>query len=104
MWTREKVRVFIEDNSSRGGMFFDYFIQCLVIVSMITFSIETLPDNTKNTKQFIAATFLVLILGVGVVTVPAGLIATALTKARKIQDEKISNEIDTELRRMKGPS
>ena len=33
-------------------------------------------------------TFFVLIIGVGVVTVPAGLIATSLSKAREIQEEE----------------
>jgi voltage-gated potassium channel len=32
-------------------------------------------------------TFFVLIIGVGVVTVPAGLVATSLSKAREIQDK-----------------
>lgn len=35
-------------------------------------------------------TFFVLIMGVGVVTVPAGLIATALTKARELNDKNKS--------------
>ena len=33
-------------------------------------------------------TFFVLIIGVGVVTVPAGLVATALSKAREVQEEE----------------
>ena len=34
-------------------------------------------------------TFFVLIIGVGVVTVPAGLVATSLSKAREIQEEEL---------------
>jgi voltage-gated potassium channel len=37
-------------------------------------------------------TFFVLIIGVGVVTVPAGLVATALSKAREIQEEEEKNK------------
>ena len=33
-------------------------------------------------------TFFVLIIGIGIVTVPAGLVATALTKARQIEEEE----------------
>ena len=32
-------------------------------------------------------TFFVLIIGIGIVTIPAGLVATALTKARTIEEE-----------------
>ena len=42
-------------------------------------------NTTKKGKIF---TFFVLIIGVGVVTVPAGLVATSLSKAREIQEEE----------------
>lgn len=32
-------------------------------------------------------TFFILMVGVGIVTIPAGLVASALTKARQIEDE-----------------
>ena len=38
-------------------------------------------------------TFFVLIIGVGVVTVPAGLVATSLSKAREIQEEEQKNNL-----------
>jgi voltage-gated potassium channel len=33
-----------------------------------------------------------LIIGVGVVTVPAGLVATALSKAREVQEDEEKND------------
>ena len=33
-------------------------------------------------------TFFILLIGVGVVTVPAGLVASALSKAREIEEEE----------------
>jgi len=44
----EKLRVIIEDNTSFGGKIFDYFIQFLIIISIISFSVGTLPDNTND--------------------------------------------------------
>lgn len=40
-------------------------------------------------------TFFVLMIGIGVVTVPAGLMASALSKARKIQDGQLSDTDNT---------
>lgn len=40
-------------------------------------------------------TFFVLIIGIGVVTVPAGLVATALTKARKLEEEEQKDKKQT---------
>lgn len=39
-------------------------------------------------------TFFVLMIGIGIVTVPAGLMASALSKARKIQDGKMAIDTD----------
>lgn len=40
----------IEDNTTKKGRYFDYFIQLLIILSLVSFSIETLPDLPKNTS------------------------------------------------------
>ena len=37
-------------------------------------------------------TFFILILGIGIVTIPAGLVATALTTARTMEDEEKENK------------
>lgn len=42
-------------------------------------------------------TFLVLLVGLGIVSVPAGLVASALSKAREIEDGKEFLEADTEV-------
>jgi voltage-gated potassium channel len=46
---KEKIRNIIEDNTSRKGKIFDYFIQILILLSLISFTIETLPDNSVQT-------------------------------------------------------
>ena len=48
---KEKLRNIIEDNSSKKGKIFDYFIQVLILLSLIAFTIETFPDNSKNTIE-----------------------------------------------------
>jgi voltage-gated potassium channel len=42
---KEKLRLLIDDNSTRQGKIFDYSIQFLIIASLIAFALETLPDN-----------------------------------------------------------
>lgn len=48
---KEKLRNIIEDNTSKKGKIFDYFIQVLILLSLIAFTIETFPDNSKNTIE-----------------------------------------------------
>lgn len=43
---KEKLRIIIEDNTTRSGKRFDYFIQSLILISLISFAIDTLPDNS----------------------------------------------------------
>jgi len=50
---KEKLRAFIEDNTTKAGRYFDYFIQTLIILSLITFSIETLPNNSAQTTSIL---------------------------------------------------
>ena len=45
MIDRSYFRRIVEDNTTRKGRIFDYFIQTLIILSLIAFSIETLPNN-----------------------------------------------------------
>ena len=42
------LKVIIEESDTRSGRFFDLFIQALIILSLISFSIETLPDLNKQ--------------------------------------------------------
>ena len=49
----ERIRKIVEDNSSRKGKLFDYFIQVLILLSLVAFAISTLPNNTKETIRIL---------------------------------------------------
>ena len=44
--TKTRLRSIIEDNSTPLRRMFDYLIQGLILLSLVAFSIETLPDNS----------------------------------------------------------
>ena len=48
---KEKLRLIIEDNTTLKGKVFDYFIQILILLSIVTFTFETLPDNSVYTIE-----------------------------------------------------
>ena len=50
---RTKLRNIIEDNTSKAGRIFDYFIQLLILISLVSFSVETLPDNSVSTNNIL---------------------------------------------------
>ena len=50
---KERIRKIVEDNSSRKGKLFDYFIQVLILFSLVAFAISTLPNNTKETIRIL---------------------------------------------------
>lgn len=43
----------LEDNTTRKGRIFDYVIQALIMLSLLAFAIETLPDLTATTRSFL---------------------------------------------------
>jgi len=43
----------IEGTDTRSGRLFDYFIQLLIVYSLITFSVSTLPDLSDATREFL---------------------------------------------------
>ena len=43
----------IEDTDTLGGKIFDICIQLLIILSLISFSIETLPDLDEKTVNIL---------------------------------------------------
>ena len=45
------IRKVVIDSESRAGRLFDIFIQLLIILSLISFSIETIPNLSKEFKQ-----------------------------------------------------
>jgi voltage-gated potassium channel len=46
-----KLRNLVETTDTRTGVFFDLIIQFLIVVSIIVFSMETLPNLNKDTSQ-----------------------------------------------------
>lgn len=56
------------------------------IVTLTTVGYGDVFPITTGGKIF---TFFILMIGVGIVTIPAGLVASALTKAREIEEEEI---------------
>lgn len=50
---REKLRIIVEDNTSPLGKWFDYFIQFLILLSLVGFSLETYPDNSPQTESLL---------------------------------------------------
>ena len=50
---RSKIRGIVEDNTSKKGKIFDNIIQFLILLSLIAFSIETLPNNSPEIIKFL---------------------------------------------------
>ncbi|MGB5645973.1 ion transporter [Muriicola sp.] len=63
------------------------------IVTLTTVGYGDVYPITMGGKIF---TFFVLIIGVGIVTVPAGLVSSAVSKAREIQEDREDTEVSLE--------
>ena len=48
-----KIKKIIEDTNTRSGRTFDYFIQSFILISLVSFSIETLPSITPDTRKWL---------------------------------------------------
>lgn len=59
---KEKLRIIIEDNTSKKGKIFDYFIQVLILLSLIAFTIETLPNNSVYTIEVLSVFELICVI------------------------------------------
>ena len=44
----------LEDNTTRKGRIFDYLIQWLIMLSLIGFAVETLPNLSQQTRNFLS--------------------------------------------------
>jgi len=53
MSLKSKIRNVVEDNSTKKGKIFDYTIQLLILLSLVAFSIETLPNNSDELIEFL---------------------------------------------------
>lgn len=51
-----KIKRIVEENDTSPGKIFDIFIQSLIVLSLISFSIETLPDLSENIKWLLKIT------------------------------------------------
>ncbi|MGB0887627.1 MAG: ion transporter [Vicingaceae bacterium] len=60
--TKNKIEKLVDSRESKWGLFFDYFIQGLIILSLITFSIETIPDISDKTREIIQIIELVCVV------------------------------------------
>lgn len=49
----EALKRTIEENDTRAGRIFDVVIQTLIVVSLVTFSIETLPDLHADARRWL---------------------------------------------------
>lgn len=53
MIKKENIRRVIDSTENASGKFFTFSIHFLIIVSIVTFSIDTLPDLSPSTKNFL---------------------------------------------------
>ena len=53
MNVKTKLKPIIENNTSKAGRFFDLFIQFVIVLSLIFFSLETLPDLSSGTREIL---------------------------------------------------
>ena len=53
MIRKENIRRVIDSTENTPGKLFTFSIQFLIIVSLVTFSIDTLPDLSPSTKEFL---------------------------------------------------
>lgn len=47
---KELIRRIVEETNTKAGKAFDIFIQFLIIISIVAFTVETLPDLSSETK------------------------------------------------------
>lgn len=43
----------LEDNTTKKGRYFDYFIQSLIFLSLVSFSLDTLPNLYEEFRHFL---------------------------------------------------
>ncbi len=56
------IKQIIEKSDTPAGKAFDLFIQSLIVLSLISFSIETLPDLSKNAKRILNISELITVI------------------------------------------
>ena len=59
---KEKIDKIVETRESKSGLYFDYFIQVLILLSIASFTVETIPDLAPQTVYFLERFELVCIV------------------------------------------
>ena len=50
---KQKLWLILEDSNTKNGRFFEIFIQTLIFVSIVSFSIDTLPNISENISKIL---------------------------------------------------
>jgi len=50
---KSKIKNIVESQNSKGGYIFDLFIQVLIVLSLLAFSIETIPNLSNSTIEYL---------------------------------------------------
>jgi len=53
MSIKHKIRISIDESESKIGVVFSYFIQALIVLSLVTFSLDTLPDLSASAREIL---------------------------------------------------
>jgi voltage-gated potassium channel len=59
---KDKIDQIVETRETKFGLYFDYFIQVLILLSIASFSVETIPDLNSKTIYFLEKFELVCIV------------------------------------------
>ena len=59
---KEKIDKIVETREFKSGLYFDYFIQVLILLSIASFTVETIPDLEPQTVYFLERFELVCIV------------------------------------------
>tara|TARA_R110002111_G_scaffold247140_5_gene310194 strand:+ start:5552 stop:6289 length:738 start_codon:yes stop_codon:yes gene_type:complete len=49
----QKIKQMIDDSDSRSGKVFDIIIQAMIVLSLVSFSVETLPDLSEESRNIL---------------------------------------------------
>jgi len=56
------IKSIIDQNNTIAGRNFTLFMQLLIILSIVTFSIETIPDLTNSTRELLRSTETIIVI------------------------------------------
>lgn len=59
---KKQIKDIVEINDNRGSKYFSFFIQALILLSIITFSVETIPDLKPQTRTILQSIELISVL------------------------------------------